>query len=387
MLPSLEVKRTEIAGALGDLGTFVPLLVGMVGLCGLQLGPTLVLSGLTNVATGLYFGIPMPVQPMKAIAAVAIDEGLNESQILTAGIATGAIILVLGATGFMGVLARRIPRSVVRGLQLALGLKLVVKGVDMISGTEALLGWDSMVTGICAVGLALILYNSKRYPGALVVFCLGLAVLVAERPSLFGDLRFGMDWRLPDLGSWSDWRVGLLRGAVPQVPLTALNSVIAVCALSVDLFPRRGSAPGRTALSVGLMNLIACPLGGMPSCHGAGGLAAQYRFGARSGNSMIMLGGAKILLGVMFGGTLFQALQAYPDSILGALLMFGGLELALVCRDQQRRTDFFAMILTAGVCMAINAAVGFLVGWLVAALVLAKLVRLEPPGEADTPQS
>jgi len=382
--PALRFNRAEAGGALGDLGTFIPLLVGMVNRCGLQFGPALFCAGLMNLVTGLAFGIPMPVQPMKAIAAVAIGEGLNEVQILAAGIVTGAVILVAALTGLIDWLDRAIPRSVVRGLQLALGLKLLTKGVAMVAGRPELFGWDSITLGLVCAALVLLLYFSTRIPGALVVFAVGLIAMGAADPALLNHTRLGMSWTLPDLGDWENWRAGILHGAVPQIPLTLLNSVIAVCALSLDLFPKRPAAPRRVATSVALMNLICCPFGAMPMCHGAGGLAAQYRFGARTGGSVVMLGIAKMALALLLGGSLLAWLQQYPQSVLGVLLLFSGLELALVCRDQTQRVDFFVMVLTAGVCIAVNTAVGFVVGWVMAALLLWGVFRLEPP-PTDSP--
>ena len=378
-LRALRFNKAEMAGALGDLGVFIPLLVGMVNRCGLQFGPALFCAGLMNLCTGLAFGIPIPVQPMKAIAAVAIGEGLNQTQILTAGIATGMVILVLAVTGLIDWLNRTIPKSVVRGLQLALGLKLLTKGVGMVAGTGVLFGWDSIGLGVVCVLLVLLLYNSTRVPAALVVFGIGLIALLATRPALVSQLRLGMSWQLPDLFDLGAWRTGFLRGALPQIPLTTLNSVIAVCALSLDLFPKRPLRPRRTAISVALMNLICCPFGGMPVCHGSGGLAAQYRFGARTGGSMVLLGIAKMALAVLFGGSLLLWLRHYPESVLGVLLLFSGLELALVCRDQRARVDFFVMAATTGVCLALNTALGFVVGCAISALLVWRIVRLEPP--------
>ena len=174
---------------------------------------------------------------------------------------------------------------------------------------------------------------------------------------------------------------------MPQIPLTILNSVIALCALSLDLFPTRPASPRRLALSVALMNLICCPFGAMPMCHGAGGLAAQYRFGARTGGSMILLGGAKIVLGLLFGGSLLLWLRAYPASVLGVLLLFSGWELALVCRDQRTRVDFSVMLITTGACMAVNTAVGFVVGWLMAALLVWGIFRPEPLQPDNVPRT
>jgi len=370
--------RTEAAGALGDLGTYIPLLVGMVSICGLQLAPTLLTSGAMNIITGIAFGIPMPVQPMKAIAAVAIDQGLTEPQILAAGIITGALLLLLATAGLVDLLARYIPKCVVRGIQFGLGLKLFAKGVLMIGDVPDLFAWDGLFLGLLAVLTVTLLTYSRRWPGALVVLALGFTVLLIKSPDLFTSIHLGMQWHLPDLTRASDWQVAGLRAAIPQIPLTLLNSVIAVCALSCDLFPSRPAQPRRVAASVGLMNLIACPLGGMPVCHGAGGLAAQYRFGARTGASVVMLGIAKIALALAFGGSLLALLQAFPRPVLGALLIFGALELALVCRDQTRREDFLVMFVTAGLCLAVNTAVGFAAGWLLYALVAAGWIRFEP---------
>lgn len=382
--PPLCFNRRELAGSLGDLGTFIPLLLGMVHQCGLQLGPSLLAAGLMNIATGVAFGIPMPVQPMKAIAAVAIAEGMNESQILIAGIITGVVIILLGMTGLVDALHRRIPRSVVRGLQLAIGLKLLTNGCSMIAQRQDWIGWDSVGLGIVCIALAFYLYNSRRVPAALVIFGLGLLVLFAQTPSLIPGTHWGMTWHFPDFGAIHDWKVGGLRGALPQIPLTTLNSVIAVCALSSDLFPGSRSSPRRVAVSVGLMNLLCCPFGAMPMCHGAGGLAAQYRFGARTGGSVVVLGAVKCALAIVLGSSLLTWLQAYPQSVLGVLLLFSGLELAMVCRDQRDRSAFLVMLLTCGVCMAVDTATGFVAGWVVASAIGWGAVRLDEHEEKSS---
>jgi MFS superfamily sulfate permease-like transporter len=383
-------NRTEAAGALGDLGTFIPLLVGLVNCCGLQLGPALFFAGLMNVITGLTFGIPMPVQPMKAIATVAIAQRLTEPQVLAAGILTGLVILVLALTGLLERLQRTIPRSVVRGLQLALGLKLIQLGFERVAGTHVLIGWDSIGLGVGCAVLVLLLYFSARVPGALVVFGVGLAALLCAQPSVLSAVRFGAEWHMPALADWHVWATGFWHCTIPQIPLTVLNSIVAVCALSADLFPTRPASPRRVAVSVALMNIVCCPLGAMPMCHGSGGLAGQYRFGARTGGSVVLLGAAKMLLAALFGGSLLAWLQGYPQSVLGILLLFSGLELALVCRDQTKRADFFVVALTAGACLALDMAVGFVVGWVMAGALIWGVFRIEPPPDdnavADAPQ-
>jgi MFS superfamily sulfate permease-like transporter len=371
-LAAARLDRHEVAGSLGDMGTFLPLLVGMAAQNGLDFAAAFFFAGLFNVVTGLTFAIPMAVQPMKAIAAVALTEGLTAPQILAAGIIVSAVILLLGVTGLVGWLNRVIPRSVVRGLQLALGLSLLMKALQMIAGTGTVIGVDSYLTGVSAALVVLAFFFSRRVPAALVLFGAGLVLAVIKEPAVLRSLGLGVS--LPHLTppAWGDFTSAFPRAALPQIPLTLLNSVVAVCALSVDLFPDRPASVRRVAVSVGLMNLVAGWFGGMPMCHGAGGLAGQYRFGARTNGSILFLGVVKMAVGVFLGASLMTLCRAFPASILGAMLAFSGLELALVTRDQTSRTDAFAMLLTAGACLALgNVALGFVIG-----LVLSQVVRL-----------
>lgn len=356
-------NRHEIGGSLGDMGTFLPLLVGMSSQNGLDFASALFFAGLFNIVTGLTFSIPMAVQPMKAIAAVALTEGLTVPQILAAGITVSLVILVLGLTGLIDWLNRAVPKSVVRGLQLALGLSLLMKGIQMIAGTRTVIGPDSYVTGALAALIVLALFFSRVMPAALLLFAIGLVISVWGDPALARSLKLGFTlphWTPP---GWNDFVSAFPKAALPQIPLTTLNSIIAVCALSADLFPGRRATPRKVSISVGLMNLVAGWFGGMPMCHGAGGLAGQHRFGARTNGSILFLGVAKMAIAVVFGASLLALCRAFPASVLGAMLAFSGLELGLVTRDQTDRSSAFLMLLTAGACLALNnVGIGFLIG-------------------------
>lgn len=379
---TLRINRHEISGSLGDMGTFIPLLVGMVSLNGLNIASALFFAGVFNIVTGITFGIPMAVQPMKAIATVAINEGLTVNEILSAGIATGLIIFLFGITGIIELFNRIIPLSVVRGLQLGIGLQLLIKGFSMVLGTGHLFGYDSISMGIVSGMVVLLLFFSTRIPGALVVFSLGLLSLFLESPELISGLR--LDLYIPHLVnlSWNDFISGSLKAAIPQVPLTTLNSVIAVCALSWDLFPKKGAGTRGVSISVGLMNLIGCWFGAMPMCHGAGGLAGQYRFGARTGGSVVFLGVVKILLGLFLGGAALSVLASYPKSVLGVLLVFSGMELAIVTRDIRTKTDYFVMIITtSAIISASSTAIGFVIGLVLSYLFYIGLFRVEKAGD------
>ncbi len=371
-----RLDRHEIAGSLGDLGTFLPLLVGMAATNGLDFAASLFFAGLFNVITGLAFAVPMAVQPMKAIAAVALTEGLTAPQILAAGITVSAVVFVLGVTGLIDLVDRVVPKSVVRGLQLALGLSLLMKGLQMVAGTGVALGLDSWLTGALATLVVLALFFSRRVPAALVLFGAGIVLAVLREPAVTDSLGLGITlphWSPP---AWDDFVAAFPKAAVPQIPLTMLNSVVAVCALSGDLFPGRGVSPRRVAISVGLMNLVAGWFGGMPMCHGAGGIAGQYRFGARTNGSILFLGGVKMVVAVVFGASLMALCKAFPASLLGVMLAFSGMELAMVTRDQTRRPDAFAMLLTAGACLALNSvALGFALGFLMAIVLRLPMFR------------
>ena len=366
-LRKARFNRHEAAGALGDLGLFLPLLTAMSVQNGLDFSAALFFAGLFNLLTGCLFAIPMAVQPMKAIAAVALTEGLNAREIVAAGIAVSAVVLLLGLTGLIDGLMRAIPRPVIRGLQLSVGLTLMVKGLELVVRSRDWFGWDSFAVAALAALLMLLLHE-RKFPAGLLFFAAGVVLALLKFPALAASLHLGITlphWQLPQA---ADFMRAVPRAALPQLPLTLLNSVIAVTALAADLFPHERTTARSVAISVGLMNLVGGCFGAMPMCHGAGGLAGQYRFGARTNGSILLLGAAKLLAAALFGASLIALCQAFPLSLLGVMLLFSGLELALVARDQNGREAAFIMLVTTGVSLGLNIALGALAGLLAAGL-------------------
>lgn len=405
----LQLKNSlssELSGAVGDLGTFIPIVLTLTLVSNLDLSTTLIFTALHNISTGLLFGIPMPVQPMKSIAAVAVSETphLTPSQIATAGASTAATLFVLGATGLMSTLYRYLPLPVVRGVQLSQGLSFAFSAIKYIrynqdfitsksTSARSWLGLDGVILALSSV-LFLVLSTgsgethpnpinpplnsesgkagsrnsrvNKRLrilnsiPAALIVFLLGVVLCFIRDPSIIRDLRFGPSKIKLLKITWEDWKIGFLRAAIPQIPLSVLNSVIAVCKLSGDLFPDRELSAARVSISVGVMNLIGCWFGAMPVCHGAGGLAGQYRFGARSGWAVVFLGAGKLVIGLVFGNSFVRILGQFPIGILGVLLLFAGIELAMASRDMNSKEESFVMLVCAAVSMTgSSAALGF----------------------------
>ncbi|EFX04251.1 sulfate transporter protein [Grosmannia clavigera kw1407] len=332
----------EISGALGDLGTLLPLMTALAVQHSVSLSSTLVFSGLFNVATGIVFGIPLPVQPMKAIAAAAIASRASLRDTVAAGGLVSAAVLLLAATGLLRWLAVHVPVPVGKGIQLGAGLSLIISAGNSLLGP---LGWlqpsglDNRLWALAAfVGLMATqgFRGGRFFPYALVTFLVGLALALAVALTAHAA---DHNVRLPGFALWRPrvllphWLSGEAWGmAVAQLPLTMLNSVVAVSALASDLLGGSTTPASVTALgcSVGLMNLVGCWFGAMPVCHGAGGLAAQYRFGARSGASVILLGLFKTTLGLLLGETLVDLLGFFPRGVLGVLVLASGLELAAV---------------------------------------------------------
>ncbi|KAK2024423.1 sulfate transporter [Colletotrichum zoysiae] len=334
----------EISGALGDLGTLLPLMIALAVQGSIYLDSTLVFSGISNIVTGAVFGIPLPVQPMKAIAAAAISrpEYGKIQTVMAAGQWVSLAVLAMSLTGLLRWVTRNVPVPVVKGIQLGAGLSLV-----MAAGSSLLrdLDWTRPVIDnqLWALGAFLVLIFTQRlprFPYALCVFVLSLAFAFVAVETKDGDVHILLQMMPgPDVWEprrWLHWNLNWfeykpISMAIGQLPLTTLNSVIAVSALAADLLPDMPT-PSVTSMgiSVGLMNLVGTWWGAMPVCHGAGGLAAQYRFGARSGASIIMLGLLKLILGVVFGNSLIDLLKHYPKSLLGVMVIAAGLELAKV---------------------------------------------------------
>ncbi|RAK99378.1 putative sulfate/molybdate transporter [Aspergillus ibericus CBS 121593] len=325
---------SEISGSLGDLGTFLPIAIALAVNNTVSLSSTLIFSGLFNILTGLFFGIPLPVQPMKAIAAVAIARNFSNGAIAAAGLFVAGFILLFSVTGLLTRFANAIPIPIIKGIQVGAGLSLIIASANSLLSS---LNWfspswaDNRLWALAAF-LFLITTNVYRtVPYALIVFLVGLlfAIIVS---ALASDLPALTIWHpYTVLPTPHEWSLGALDAGIGQIPLTTLNSIVAVVHLAHDLLPNH---PTPTITSIGLsvagMNLLGCWFGAMPVCHGSGGLAAQYRFGARSGASIIFLGVFKLLIGLFFGESLVGLLKRFPTALLGIMVIAAGLELVSV---------------------------------------------------------
>jgi MFS superfamily sulfate permease-like transporter len=305
--------------------------------------------------------------------------------------------MLFGVSNLIGWVDKVIPQSIIKGIQLGLGLSLVVKGLtDAQHGAVVLdeagmvvwWGLDSVLVSVLVIAFLVSTEAFPKLPAALVIFVWGVIVACIRQTSALGPpLSFGPSPLQLIVPSPAQFLKGAFHAGLPQLPLTLTNSVLAVSLLSRDLFgPQRAAGVRRMACSVGALNLVFLWFGAVPSCHGAGGLAAQYRFGARSSVSMIFLGVLKTVLALLFGRSLMALCQQFPASVLGPLLVFSGVELAKAAVRPKKGTDSLAtaslagvqqdqlvFLLTAGVQLSLNSGVAFAAGVAVHLVLLASV--------------
>ncbi len=382
-------NRLELAGSLGDLGTLLPLAIGMIVINGLDPTGLFFVVGVFYILSGVYYGVTVPVQPMKVIGAYSIAMALSPSVITASGLLMGIFMLIIGITGAVHVIGKYTPKPVVRGVQLGVGTLLMVHGVKFMLGisnyqavrnvAEPYLTIQSIgpihigiVLGVIGAIITFLLLENKRVPAALVVVTGGIlvGVFLGTHEGLNNiKIGFHLPHILPfGMPTAKDLTAALIILTIPQIPMTIGNAVIANADLTREYFGERSKMTSHRALSnsMGLALLASFLFGGMPVCHGAGGLAAHYRFGARSTGSNIMIGVIFLILAVLFGEYALSIVYLLPLSVLGILLIFAGSQLALMIRDMKERADLFVVVTMLGITIATNLAAAFIVGIIIA---------------------
>ena len=348
----------ELSGALGDLGTLLPLTLGAISVAGLAPTPVLLGFGIFYIITAIYYRLPIPVQPMKVVAAVVLTTEITAAGLAASGVMIGLALLILGSTGWITRLARLVPQSVLAGLQFGLGLALALVSLDLMATAPAI--------GLLTLGVLVALLLAPRYPAALIALAVAIALgqLLgapgAEQANIVPGASSVVQW--PTLGEL-ERALSLL--ALPQLSLTLANAVLLTALIANDYFEDRAAhvTPARLSLTSGLANLLLAPFGAFPMCHGAGGLAAHYRFGARSGTAPLILGLLLLAFAVSPGGIGLVALAAIPAAGLGSLLLIASGELALTKRLFDSKPSCWPVIaVTAGVTVGADPFWGLLAG-------------------------
>lgn len=346
----IRFNRQEWSGALGDLGTDLPLIVGIILASGMDSASALTLFGVMQILTALRYRLPMPVQPLKAMAALIIAQKIPAATIYGAGLAIGLLMLAFTAFGLLDWVARVVPKTVIRGIQLGLGLQLArIALVDYLPAEKA----SGFVLAAVAVLVALAFTGRERFPVGVIIVALGLIYAFSTRLTFTG-LTEAAGFRLPSLHTPTpaDIWAGFLLLALPQAPLSIANSVLATRQVAADLFPERPLTIRGIGFTYSLMNLINPWFGGIPTCHGSGGMAGHYAFGGRTGGSVILYGLLFVTLGLFFSGGFETVIQIFPLPVLGVLLLFEALTLMTLIRDVATEHAPFAFVMLTGLAAA-----------------------------------
>ncbi|MFW7348106.1 MAG: putative sulfate/molybdate transporter [Pigmentiphaga sp.] len=370
--------RMEWAGAFGDLGTLIPFVAAYIGVLKLDPFGVLFAFGLCMLACGLHYKTPIPVQPMKAIGAVAVTQAaqtavVTPGAVYGAALATGVAWLFLGLSGMAARVTRLVPPAVVLGIMLGLGFGFMLEGVKMMQT-------DWPIAALAGVG-TLLLMGNRTLPAMFVLLIFGAAVGAWRQPTLLHELAqvpLGLptpSFALSDI-SLHELAIGAALLALPQLPLTLGNAVIAVKEENNRLFPQRPVSENGLATSTGIMNIFSSVAGGVPMCHGAGGMAGHVAFGARTGGALVILGVILLVLALFFSAGISLLFKLFPLSILGVILFLTGAQLALgssvLPADRNQRLVALA---TAALCMW-NVAAGFLLGLALHVMVTRGWVRM-----------
>ena len=394
-----QFNRMEFSGSLGDLGTLLPLTMGMIMVNGVSATGTFFTIGLFYICAGLYFGVPVPVQPMKAISSYAIATGVSVSQISGSAALTCIFLFFIGISGSINLIGRIVPKSVIRGIQLSTGILLMIQGVRLIIGQSpqqltagsaepffSITSIGPIPIGICfgilGALITLFLMHNKKYPAALVLIVTGFVTgLFFTKSGTITNISFG--FHLPELLPFGlptqpDLLIAFFVLVLPQIPMTMGNAIIANADLSKEYFGVQSEKVTykTTTLSMAFANGISFLLGGIPLCHGAGGLAAHYKFGARTGGSNIIIGMIFLFLALFFGNHAVSLMHLLPLSILGVLLIFAGGQLGLTILDMMNRKDMFVVLIILTITLTTNLSWAFGVGLITAHLLQTKKLSI-----------
>lgn len=324
--PRFAFDLKELSGALGDLGTFLPHVLGAITVAGLSPAGVFVSFGLFYLGSGIRYGIPIAVQPMKAASAGVLIQGMTPAEVAAGGLIIGLFFLIGGAAGMIDRLARVTPPWTTAGIQLGLGLALAWLGLR--------LAWSQPFLGVAVAAIMALLLFNRRTPAALVGLAVGVGLAFV----------LGINREIPrvDLGLYlphgvmpnpQDFLRASYVAVLPQIPLTLTNAIIVTAVLARQWFPKEEHhvTVRNLSLSTGVGNILAAPLGGYMMCHGAGGLAGHYRFGARTGGAGVIIA-VFLSLGLFLGSGGVALLSLIPTAVVGSLLLFSGLELAASAR-------------------------------------------------------
>lgn len=361
---NVRFDRNELAGSFGDIGTDLPLIVGMIAVSGIDSASTFIVYGFLQVFSGLYYGIPMAVQPLKAVATIVIAQHLTGDVIYGGGLAIGIIMLFMTISGLVRKLAEFIPKPVIRGVQFGLGLTLASIALkDYVAFNSGLIEWCLVIIAFC---VAFFLMGNRKYPAALLIIALGIVYALFFQITDLNSFMPNFEFSPPRFFIPSSQNVidGFLLLALPQIPLSIGNSILASEQLAKDLYPEKKITASKIGFTYSFMNIVSPFFSGIPVCHGSGGMAGHYAFGARTGGSVLIYGIFFLILGTFFSQSFDEVIKIFPMQILGVILFFEAATLVYLVKDlKSAKNELFIAILVG--LIAFGLPYGFLISMIV----------------------
>ncbi len=355
-LKDFEFSLREFGGSLGDFGTLLPFIVGYIVICGFNPAGLLLGIGLTNIFLALTYRIPLPVQPQKVVGSVALSQTWSVSQVIGAGFGEGIIWIILSRSQKISDLLMKAPKPVVRGIQLGLAISLALTGAELMK--------NQLPLALLFLAIGFLLLSNRYLPSSIFLVLFGFIYSIYTGRLELSSISFDISLPKFYLFTIDDLIYGFIYAGFAQLFLTLTNAVIATASLVHELFPdRKDITPKNLMTNMGVMNVALPFMGGMPLCHGAGGLAAQYLFGARTGGAILMEGLLEITLGLFFSKSIHDIFTAFPEFITGVMLLMAAVELGKVAFNIEKINSRIVLF-TALISAVFNIALGFTAGLL-----------------------
>jgi SulP family sulfate permease len=369
---------SEFSGSMADLGVMLPLILALITLNGMDAAAVFVGIGFAYIFVAIVYRLPIPVQPLKSISSLALALGLSPVMIVTGAIWNTVAFLGLGLSGADRWIQKVFPKPVIRGIQLGLSWMLIKSAWKLIS--QPAYPWHGVIevssrsissVWILVIGAAisLIVFSVwKREYAALgvVVFGVGFTSYHLGLPQLSFQLK--TPELFPLIPNWEQLWQGLILLALPQIPLSLGNSVYAAADAARTYFGKKAGkvTERKLMLTMSAIDGMTAMLGGIPLCHGSGGLTAHYRQGARTGGAPLMIGGIFLVLGLFGDEASMSISRLVPLPVLGVLLVYVGIQHLLLARDLTGIQEWFSALLVFVITVITgNLAIGFICGALI----------------------
>ncbi|OEF95963.1 hypothetical protein BHF68_10940 [Desulfuribacillus alkaliarsenatis] len=341
----------------------MPFVFGFIIVTGIDPKGVFFSFGIALLIAGYYFRTPMPVQPMKLVTGLAIASpaAISLGMVWGAGLFMGLIWLLLSITDMLKYITKWISKPIVCGIAVALGVSFILKSLELMS--------SQWFIAILAIIIAMVLFKKPIMPAMFALLIYGVIIMTLQNPGMLAlfhskEVLITLPTINLNLFSWNELAMGIVLLAIPQIPLTIGNAIVAVTRENNERYPTRRVTVNQITKSQGLINVMSPFLGGVPMCHGVGGMVGHARFGARTGGAVIIFGALLILMATLLSQYV-ELIMLFPLEVIGAILFFAGWELVTTLRRLERAKADIAVFAVTVLLALWNMAIAIIVAVLV----------------------